>query len=1213
MQSGRQSQPPARPAGRSRSRHRPRPPESVKAPQIQAGRRTPSTGNHEKQPPGAQQGGGSGRPVLMGHRESAGLPVSRGGVTEQAKEQGVVRPESAFQALARSGGVVVVGVVGGERNEAAHLVERFLQKQILTKPPSKGLDEYTRLKFHHDIQRGLVFVHCIAGQEPLSEEGRKTGGAGGRAAFLRDLLLLFVSCDVVLVLEERPMLNPRLLQTLRLIQSAKTTLSPFLWSIPSPHGVNSLHPPPSSSGEPFHTAPCPALLLVFPDDATEEESAFDRSRPATTRRLPSPRGQSSGSDRDEPGSYHPRSATAKRKFAATLDAQARLVLRKSRLAGGSGEGRFGGGDGRQDDGRRDEPLFRIDPNQVSVLVKPHLISPAATLESVSALLRQATNRWISSLNQGGGLEGVNGHPHETIRLDPPVAGPWEESVSVLLEGIWGVAVAGQIARGGDVTTGERMGFRSFDDWRLTWDFLLRSFSAAGSEKSSEGQGFGPETGVKDGLSGGVAGVRDRLTDTELAAQNPEVPAKAALQAALRQLHKAADPLYAYSARLCGAALPAALEEYLNNLPEHYPLMVHQQQLERAVWVMRNRGGGAALKEWVEKLESRCASIWEGGRKSCAARSLTGQPCIYCVHSLPVDGTAGDGSEGKRHSSGFCFLQACACGRSRKMREDPFDEAEARESWSSTEGCCSSDSAPVEHPGGSPFLVARLGSARDYSSGEGLVQDGFVPGHNQLTSLDFRLPARLLERISDGRDAPGAVGDGQKAAAPSGASANAEGSVTSGRGLLTSPSKHAKQKRAGGGAGGAAEFRVWVGFEYECPAGHRFLHKPVVKEPVSEKPIAEAKSEEAKDNPAAVTPPARTGQERGTAAVPLQGGGRQARAAPRARARRSGRQPGGRNAPVDLTSEEWPAIGGKAVSNEAEWPSLQSAARKGLLPTPGARPGMPLGGARKGHVDEEAGASKTRPGATWVAKNESGEKTDEVEEFPPLTSVLGKQVSAATQTPGDKNPAADVTNPPEDEKPPVTPSAPEADLPILRGCVACPPGGPGTSESGEKIAPRGAQLRRVFLVTPPGFAAFGTAPRVIVRSAGGHSEAFSSPADVTAVVRGGRSSGATSSKAANDGGGATEHEVKGVAGSPEERTASKTAAESEVTGTDSASVGSRASQREVTPLPADGFFSLLLLFIHIAEGNGSGNQLLLGSETQAVLKAGSGLRLRLAVH
>lgn len=522
-----------------------------------------------------------------------------------------------------------------------------------------------------------------------------------------------------------------------------------------------------------------------------------------------------------------------------------------------------------------------------------------------------------------------------------------------------------------------------------------------------------------------------------------------------------------------------------------------------------------------------------------------------------------------------------------------------------ESCCPSDAAPVERPGKTPFLLARLGSARDYSPGEGLVQDGFVPGHHQLTSLDFRIPARSLERISDGRDAPGTIGDGQKAAAPSGATSQAEGPVTSGRGLLTSPSKHARSR-----TGEAAEIRVWVGFEYECPVGHRFLHKPVVKEPVIEKPIAEAKSEELTDKPAAVTPPARTGRERGATAVPLQGGGRQARVTPRSRARRNGRQPGGRNALVGLGLEEWPAIGEKALGNEVEWPTLQSASGKGLLPTPGSRAGLPGGGAKRGHVDAAAGPSKTHPDAAWVAKNESEEELDKVEEFPPLTAVRGVS-DGTSDTPGEtegNNSAADVSTPPEDEKPPVMPSAPEADLPIFRGCVACPPGVPGTSETGEKFAPREAQLRRVFIVTPPGVAAFGTAPCVRVQSAGDQSEAVSSPADVSAGVSVGNSSGATNSKAADGAKEATDHKRVDTAGSPEGRKGPETAAASQIRGTSSVSMGDAASQGQVTPVPADGFFSLLLPFIHCTDGNGIGNRVDVSSGGQAMMKAGSALRL-----
>jgi hypothetical protein len=51
------------------------------------------------------------------------------------------------------------------------------------------------------------------------------------------------------------------------------------------------------------------------------------------------------------------------------------------------------------------------------------------------------------------------------------------------------------------------------------------------------------------------------------------------------------------------------------------------------------------------------------------------------HPLPGNRPEVEGEERKRHSSGVWFLQACACGRSRKMREDPFNGAEAQQAKS----------------------------------------------------------------------------------------------------------------------------------------------------------------------------------------------------------------------------------------------------------------------------------------------------------------------------------------------------------------------------------------------------------------------------------------------------------------------------------------------------------------------------------------------------
>lgn len=114
---------PGRPSGRPRQRQRPKPPDtfsSEKRPQA-PGRRSRGSGVYERQnasQPQASQG-------VHGSLANARYPG-----TGQVPVPEAIRQEGAFRTLALSGGVVVVGVVGGRVHESAQLLDRVLQKQV---------------------------------------------------------------------------------------------------------------------------------------------------------------------------------------------------------------------------------------------------------------------------------------------------------------------------------------------------------------------------------------------------------------------------------------------------------------------------------------------------------------------------------------------------------------------------------------------------------------------------------------------------------------------------------------------------------------------------------------------------------------------------------------------------------------------------------------------------------------------------------------------------------------------------------------------------------------------------------------------------------------------------------------------------------------------------------------------------------------------------
>jgi hypothetical protein len=623
----------------------------------------------------------------------------------------------------------------------------------------------------------------------------------------------------------------------------------------------------------------------------------------------------------------------------------------------------------------------------------------------------------------------------------------------------------------------------------------------------------------------------------------------------------------------------------------------------------------------------------------------------------------------------------------------------QQAWSTFEGCCPVDAVPVERPGMTPFTLVRLGVSQDYSPGEGLTQEGFVKGHNQLTSVDVRLPASLLKELSEIGDGHGGIRDGRgRDVALSGTEKQTEGSahkdagtrkrdgsVTSSRGLLTSSvMQHGPGKQRGGKEkAGAVELRVWVGFEYECPAGHRFLHKPVVKEPVSENSKVDGEKDQ-------INAPPESSQPKTVIKLPVQGAGRPGRAGPRSRILRGAKQSGGAKTLTGLTggldAKEWPAIGEQALDNEAEWPSLLSATGKGILPTPpGTRARAPGGILRKG---EEApastaapakpkqegdvpGASEKRGGASegvppgeekaaWAATKRV---VEDPEEFPPLApsekNARGSAPSRVGQPGNQPRPATPKDDVAQGSGKDVgvtsadslaLPSVPEGDLPIFRECVSCLPAGPGESETGQRFASGGAQLRRVFIVTPPGPAVFGTAPQVSVGRLSEEAEGrIGAPeTDVTAVetVRKGGSSAVAGEGWATEVGGsgikrtptnlgakveqatrmqasvmANRHETPegspienvptGLEGGDKSSVCSTSAEQCTPVSLDDADLGGHAT----TPLPADGFFSLLLPFIYLDEkGEGKWKrEPLLSNESGAFFVVASALSLAQQVH
>ncbi|KAJ7947888.1 Protein SMG8 [Quillaja saponaria] len=186
----------------------------------------------------------------------------------------------------------------------------------------------------------------------------------------------------------------------------------------------------------------------------------------------------------------------------------------------------------------------------------------------------------------------------------------------------------------------------------------------------------------------------------------------------------------FSTLWCERAVPVAKEVYLKDLPARYPTSLHESHLAKALHAFHSMVRGPAVQLFAKKLEDECTSIWKSGRQLCDAVSLTGKPCMHQRHDIDI-GESDLGASAKPHSSGYFFLHACACGRSRRLRSDPFDFESANISSSWFQECDKllpalklpeiSTGRPIQH---FSWSLLRIGGARYYEPAKGLLQSGF---------------------------------------------------------------------------------------------------------------------------------------------------------------------------------------------------------------------------------------------------------------------------------------------------------------------------------------------------------------------------------------------------------------------------------------------------------------------------------------------------------
>uniref|UniRef100_A0ACD5ZDS1 Uncharacterized protein n=1 Tax=Avena sativa TaxID=4498 RepID=A0ACD5ZDS1_AVESA len=667
-------------------------------------------------------------------------------------------PSSSEASPAHDGGVVVVGFVG-HAGSAARLADRILDAPVFS-PGGSARTLAGGVRYHRDGERRMVFLH-LAPPPPPTEAGDSTSGGGD----LRELLFMFSVCHVIIFLQEGFRFNTQTLKNFRLLQSSKHALAPFVRSLVAPatppkaapsgtptrptRRASTISSPerrgghlgrqPSAislmSGTGSHPSVLPGqcvpvVLFVFEDDFIDGSNAVTSlddmgdtsssnqasSTDGLQKQTPTSKGSGSVVMLARPAKSD---GSFSKKLHSSLEGQIRFLLKKCRTLTGLESGHNGP---RGAVNVSHLPLFSLDASRVVALLDRSISKKQEPLDIIAGIFEDSFSS-KSPLDVAILENNCQPTNHEDVQLIKDFI--FRQSDGLRGRGGYsGNATAGSVAGVGMVAAAAAAAAASASSGKPVSVPVLPSFDKWFSVSTSVLSGL---ISREDGISSSES-MRASSTHASSGLKNEQLSqaGSSAIATALSCLESNKGLNMKFSSSWCQRVLPGSKEVYLKDLPAFYPTSVHEVQLQKALRSFHSAVKGPAVKVFSKKLEDECKTIWEAGRQQCDAVSLTGRPCKHQRH-----GKSSSSDAMEQHSSGYAFLHACACGRSRRLRDDPFDFETANVSFNCFSNCedllptlvlprgVDTSSFPVSF-----WRLVRLGGARYYKSSKGLLQAGF---------------------------------------------------------------------------------------------------------------------------------------------------------------------------------------------------------------------------------------------------------------------------------------------------------------------------------------------------------------------------------------------------------------------------------------------------------------------------------------------------------
>ncbi|TKY48578.1 SMG8 protein [Spatholobus suberectus] len=691
---------------------------------------------------------------------------------------------SPAPALPRSSdGVVVVGFIARQHDDSAQLLDRVIDSNAFASgnldTPLLVDDEEARewfrrrrISYFHDHDKGILFLHFSSTRCPAIHAAADAALGFDSAVEehefgdLQGMLFMFSVCHVIIYIQEGSHFGTRILRKFRVLQAAKHAMAPFVRSQTMPplpsrsHSSSSSRPALSANNSSpgrgggnlsrnvsaislmsglgsyaslFPGQCIPVTLFVFIDDfsglsnsSTNGEESVDGSSlnqssslsGVAKGNLPA-KGSGSVVVLARPASRS--EGGFRKKLQSSLEAQIRFLVKKCRTLSGSEITHSGGRTGGTS---TSAPLFSLDASRTIVLLDRFANQRGESLEFARGLVEDVLNGKATS---------------DSLLLESHGQSASKEDL---------ISVKEFIYRQSDILRG-RGGLINTNSGSAAGVGMVAVAAAAAAASAASGKTFTtpdlPNLEVwlsssRHILSGVLCAKGGCLDEFEISKRKPR--ARNTVSSTVEGSLKSSNPLDVavswlqsgrglntkFSTLWCQRAIPAAKEIYLKDLPACYPTSQHEAHLDKALHAFCSMVKGPAMELFAKKLEEECTSIWKSGRQLCDAVSLTGKPCMHQRHDVETS-NSDLGASPQAHSSGYFFLHACACGRSRQLRPDPFD-------FESADASCFSDcdkllpavklpeievAGPVQS---SPWSLLRIGGARYYESSKGLLQSGF---------------------------------------------------------------------------------------------------------------------------------------------------------------------------------------------------------------------------------------------------------------------------------------------------------------------------------------------------------------------------------------------------------------------------------------------------------------------------------------------------------